>query len=54
MLGGAIVGALSGSIVNNSSSFGSLIISTSALIIVGVVFILTLAFFTIRWVPYDK
>jgi hypothetical protein len=53
-LGGVIIGAASIVIVNNSGSIESLILLTSAQIIFGIVFVLALVFFTIRWIPYDK
>ncbi len=54
LIGGAIVGVAPSIVVNNGGAVESLILSIPLLIIIAVAFIVALAFFTIRWVPYDK
>ena len=54
LIGGATVGAVPSLIINNGGSIKMFLYSTPLFIILSIAFIVTLAFYTIRWIPYDK
>ena len=54
IIGGAIIGTALSFITSKSSSIEPLILSMPFLIIISIAFIIALAFFTTKWVPYDK
>ncbi len=54
IIGGAIVGVTVGYIASASSSVEASMLSMPFLIILGVVFMVTILYFSISWVPYSN